>query len=43
LRFANKFANVAVSMQILVKFPNFPQKAGLFMDNLGKNWQERYG
>jgi hypothetical protein len=30
-------------MQILVKFPNFPQKEGLFMDNWGKNWQEPYG
>jgi hypothetical protein len=49
-----RFAKVAVSMSILVKFlvklfnffsifPNFPQSGGLFMDNLGKNWQESYG
>jgi hypothetical protein len=33
----------AAALAFIVKFLNFPQNVGLFMDNLGNNWQEPYG
>jgi hypothetical protein len=31
------------ALAFLVKFLNFSQNLGLFMDNLSKNWQEPCG
>ncbi len=32
-----------VALAFLVRFLNFSQNVGLFIDNLDRNWQEPYG